>query len=115
MSSNKTFDIFISLPMHGYSIENIKKRQHDIFQKIAKPNWHLMNTVRDDAPTGANRLWYLGHAIQLLGDADLVVFSKDWRRAKGCHVEHMTCVKYGIAFIDLSDDFYMDYINELDI
>ena len=115
MNEGKKFNVFISLPMHGRSVEEIRKRQHDIFNSIAKSGWVLMDTITDENPEDASRLWYLGRAIQLLGDADLVVFSDDWRKAKGCHVEHMACIKYGIAFIDLSDDFYMDHLNTIDI
>ena len=45
-----------------------------------------------DAP----RLAYLGRSIQLMADADLVLFMPGWNGADGCLVEHLTAIRYGI-------------------
>lgn len=54
----------------------------------------LIDTFIDlgDAP----RLVYLGRSIQLMADADLVLFMPGWNGADGCLVEHLTAIRYGI-------------------
>lgn len=48
-------------------------------------------------------LKYLAKSIDLLADADLVAFGKGWEEERGCIIEHMCAVKYGIKII------YIDY------
>lgn len=90
--------IFISLPMHGRTDEEIKKEMKrgveylKIFYKDEKIE--LIDTMLDlgDAP----RLAYLGRSIQLMADADLVLFMPGWNEANGCLVEYSTAIRYGI-------------------
>ena len=37
----------------------------------------------------------------VLADADLAVFLKDWGTARGCNIEHLCAVNYGINRIYL--------------
>jgi len=92
-----TFKIFVSLPMRGLSVEDIRSRQEALFAQFALPDWELMDTVIEDpnAEPG-NDLWYLGRSIQLLGNADAVIFANDWRSARGCVIEHLVVTSYGI-------------------
>ncbi len=47
------------------------------------------------------RLWYLGHSIQLLSTADLVIFANDAADAKGCVVQRLICEMYDIPFLEM--------------
>lgn len=90
--------VFISLPMHGRTDEEVKKemkRGVDYLKNIYKnEEVEMIDTFIDlgDAP----RLVYLGRSIQLMADADLVLFMPGWNRADGCLVEHLTAIRYGI-------------------
>lgn len=91
------FKIFVSLPMRGLDIDQIRSRQEEIFAKFAMPGWELMDTVIEDpAAEPGNDLWYLGRSIQILGNADAIIFANDWRSARGCVVEHLVTTSYGI-------------------
>ncbi|MBO5629414.1 MAG: DUF4406 domain-containing protein [Aeriscardovia sp.] len=91
------FRIFVSLPMRGFDVDSIRKRQKEIFDKAALPEWELIDTCEEDPNADPdNQLWYLGRSIQMLGKADAVIFSNDWRSARGCVAEHLIAEAYGI-------------------
>lgn len=98
--ASDTFRVFVSLPMRGRTIDEIRSRQQKIFEKFALGEWELMDTIHEDeTPEEGNNLWYLGRSIQTLGKADIVIFATNWREAKGCHVEHAICELYGIPYV----------------
>lgn len=90
--------VFISLPMHGRTDEEVKKEMGRglAYLKDAYKNEkvEMVDTFIDlgDAP----RLAYLGRSIQLMANADLVLFMPGWNEANGCLVEHLTAIRYGI-------------------
>ena len=97
--------LFISLPMNGREDFEILNTRDQIFRAMKKIcDCELLETfVRDDAPPGAKRLWYLGRSVQDLALADLVIFAPGWNYAKGCVVEHMVCETYGIPYVDWAE------------
>ena len=100
MSDTEPFKVFVSLPMRGYSDEAIRKRQQEIFESTARPGWELIDTTtvsdEDRAKAETTDLHYLSRSIEKLGTANVVIFSKDWRNANGCIIEHTTALAYGI-------------------
>ena len=72
--------IFLSLPMHGRSQENINKSIEKMSQ-IARiifdgEEIEILNSIvkMEDAPEGAHkRIWCLGNAIQVLAQADVLL------------------------------------------
>ena len=56
--------------------------------------------IEENAPDNVNSgLWYLGKSLELLSDADIVVFAKGWRNARGCRIEFKCAKEYGISYI----------------
>lgn len=53
-------------------------------------------------------IYALGFSIQMLPQADLVVFAPNWETARGCRIEHQVCADYGIEHLDLSDHYGKD-------
>lgn len=101
-----SFKVFVSLPMAGMSNEQIRDKQQKIFSKYAANDWELIDTVITELPgfiedegSVQARLWCLGRSIQMLGEADLVIFDEDWRKANGCRAEHLVCDMYKIPYI----------------
>lgn len=49
-------------------------------------------------------LWYLGESLRLLSGADAAYFVRGlenrWDENRGCRIEHMACVEYGIKIIN---------------
>lgn len=108
------FKVFVSLPMAGMTLDQIRDKQQMIFSKYAGDEWELIDTVITELPGYIEdegsiqaRLWCLGRSIQMLGGADLVIFDKDWRKANGCRAEHLVCDVYKIPYIyDDKEDYY---------
>lgn len=106
--------IFISLPMHGFTKEEYKRKRFDAIFKITEilkengkdiRDYELLDTYdAPDAPEDAGRLWYLGRSIQILGTASMVYFGEGWLHAKGCRMEHRIAEEYEIPILgeDLS-------------
>lgn len=119
--------VFISLPMNGYEVEDIRSEMMNIFHTIdnqIEEDLELIDTVITDEPDDdilTPSVWYLGRSIREMSDADLVVFHPDWRAARGCIIEHMVCALYNIPYIDISmsydmnDDDTVDYTHDWDI
>lgn len=89
--------LFISQPMRGKSDEEIEAERADAIRHIDSKGIRveLINSFFKNAPVQATPLWYLGEAIKLLGEADVVYFCKDWQRYNGCTIEHECAVRYG--------------------
>lgn len=101
-----SFKVFVSLPMAGMTLDQIRDKQQMIFSKYARPEWELIDTVITELPGHITdedsiqaRLWCLGRSIQMLGGADLVIFDEGWRKANGCRTEHLVCDVYKIPYI----------------
>lgn len=96
--------VFISVPMHDRSEDEAWKDIKDAFEAIPKifPNQELCMTHNTACvgPEYAGRLYYLGTAIQIMDQADVVYFGKGWENAKGCQVEHYICELYGIQRVE---------------
>ena len=49
-------------------------------------------------------LWYLGESLRILSGADAAYFVSGWENRwdenRGCRIEHMACVEYGIKIIN---------------
>lgn len=98
--------VFLSHKMHGVSEEEIMKLREETTELIkARYPDHKIEIIdnyhHDDAPKGVGRLWHLGRSIQMMDEADLVVFCPDGGGANGVLVEDRVCRVYGIPCIYL--------------
>lgn len=92
--------VFISIPMNGRPDEDVR-RDMDVIMDDLGPDHELIDTmIEEDAPECREpRLWYLGRSIQMMCNADLVVFANDWGSANGCIVEYHAAKKYGLQML----------------
>lgn len=60
----------------------------------------VIDSFFQSAPVGAKPLWFLGKSLELLADADVVYFAKDWEKYRGCKIENVCAVEYGIPVIE---------------
>ena len=74
-------------------------KQEDILRIEIIDNLHHEGLDAD-----AGRLMHLGASIQLMEDADLVIFDKDWDKAKGCRVEREIVETYLLLWLDAGKD-----------
>lgn len=104
-----TVRLFISQPMRGKSDEEIESEREDLIA-IAKAVYAGRGEVEVidsffkgglNTPAGAKApLYYLSKSLELLATADVAIFAKGWREARGCRIEHECADGYGIARIE---------------
>ena len=90
--------LFISQPFTGKTEEEVFVIRKTIEKSITEliGEVEVIDQYHQDAPPNPGRLFYLGNSIKLMGSADIVCFSSDWKDAPGCRVEMSVCLEYGI-------------------
>lgn len=98
--------VFISQPMNGLSDLQISKDRARVIEGLYNYGYRpdeitVIDTfIEENAPDNVNSgLWYLGKSLELLADADIVVFAKGWRNARGCRIEFKCAEEYEISYI----------------
>lgn len=95
--------LFISQPMRGLTDEEIlavrQKAKADV-ENLLGVEVEVLDTFFQGAPADAQPLWYLGESIKLLGEADLVYFTKGWQANRGCRIERMCAFEYGKSWLE---------------
>lgn len=99
--------VFIAQPMNGLTNEQIISDREKATEIITKLFPDESIQVIDNLQFDTNefdklrhaRIGYLGNSIKMLADADASYFVEGWREARGCNVEHLVCVEYGIKII----------------
>lgn len=109
------FKLFISQPMKDKTqAEILEEREKCVayfrnlitkLNKIFKDSldFEVINSFIEEEPSSnvqAPGLWYLGESLKLMSNADVVVFAKGWRKARGCRLERKCAEDYGITIID---------------
>lgn len=98
--------VFISQPMNGLSDLQIEKDRtraiECLYNEGYKPDEIMVidTYIEENAPDNVNTgLWYLGKSLELLSSADIAVFAKGWKNARGCQIEFKCAKEYGIFCI----------------
>ena len=90
--------IFISQPMGGLSEQEINIKRTIIISKLetkyGKDNIEILDT--NFIFPNKNSLYYLSKCLEELSKADLAYFADGWEEYKGCRIQHMCSIEYGI-------------------
>jgi hypothetical protein len=54
---------------------------------------------KDVPEVESKSLWCLGKSLELMADADVVYFAKDWEKYRGCRIENTCAIEYGIELV----------------
>ncbi len=95
--------LFISQPMKGKSDEDILKERNKAIaeaERLCGDVVEVLDSFFQGAPANANPLWFLGKSLELLAQADVAYFAPGWADARGCKIEHLCAVEYGIDRIE---------------
>nr|DAV50718.1 MAG TPA: protein of unknown function (DUF4406) [Caudoviricetes sp.] len=95
--------LFISQPMQGKTDAVIKAERIKAIQsaeEIVGEPVEVIDSFIENAPVNAKPLWFLGKSLELLADADAAYFAPGWKEARGCRIEHICALEYGIVCID---------------
>ena len=95
--------LFISQPMKGKTNEVIEVERAKAIEEakaVLKEDVEVIDSFFKGAPVDAKPLWFLGKSIELLSQADIVYFAKDWNKYRGCKIEHMCAIEYDLNIIE---------------
>lgn len=104
-AENRKCMIFLSLPMAGKTnkeiLMDIMAMQDRAIAMFPDDEVDFVDSLIDEDPPEGCRpgVYFLAKSIELMSYADLVIFNKDWEKARGCVVEHMVADKYQIKYI----------------
>lgn len=108
--------VFISVPMAGRTKEDIRldiQAATNVIEKKYESEGKLIPFCLDGLVPFiphmelATDLTLLGNAIAVLGQATEICLLPGWHESRGCQIERMCALKYGIDIIQISDyDFY---------
>lgn len=96
--------LFISQPMRGKTDDEILTVREQAIES-AKLNLgedvEAIDSFFQDAPSEGNRgLYLLGESLKLLATADVAYFAKNWEQYRGCRIENLCALEYGIDVIE---------------
>lgn len=86
--------IMISQPMSGKTNEQILSERKELVKELQNEGHIIIDTVLDISEN-KSPIYYLAKSIELLDQADAVIFMKGWQEARGCRVEHFIALEYG--------------------
>ena len=96
--------IFISQPMRGKTDEEIKAEREHLIGKAREhygADIEVVDSFFEGAPADARPLWFLGKSLELMSTADAAVFAHDWEGARGCRIENMAAILYGLEVLEV--------------
>ena len=111
---SKKFNVFLCLPMSGRTEEDILKEIS--IMKEASIHYfqdkhpgcdiiYLANYIVEADEESDNPVFLLGRGImRLMSQADVCLFSKNWKDSRGCKLEHDIAEAYNIDIMDMGVD-----------
>lgn len=95
--------VFLSHPMRGKNLNEIAEIRSAMIMNMEDfiyddEGIEIIDNVGHDGvePKFNTETGCLGLSIEMVGGADLVVFSHDYEEARGCLIEEKVCRLYGI-------------------
>lgn len=91
--------LFISQPMVDRTDEEIISERKVAIAEAKKLLNEDIEVIDSFTSVQMNPLGYLGYSITCLSKADVAYFAKGWQDYRGCRIEHICAVDYGIQVI----------------
>lgn len=97
--------VFISQPMRGKTAEEIITERERLIGKAREHYGADIEVIDSYIQHGAhsehNALWQLGKSLELMSTADAAVFAQDWEGSRGCRIENMAAILYGLEVLEV--------------
>ena len=103
--SKKELKIMLSSSMRGKTQEEIEAEREETFDKIGYMvgvDYVVMDTVIKDAEK-KSELECFSESIYLLSQSDVLCMGHDWKKARGCKLEHDIAKAYNVPIIYLEE------------
>ena len=96
------FQVFVSQPDKDRSWDDMEKTASEIMDKVRKdhPEAEEVKMLNPHQFNGRHPVYYLAVNMQMMCQADLVVFAPDWWTSRACCIEHDACEMYGIPVVE---------------
>ena len=98
--------VYISQPMKGRSeadirnVRNMAATMADIFCGEFEEETEILDSYISNVPKGGTMpLRFLARSLDLLAQADVVIFAPGWESARGCRIEELCAKEYGIKYM----------------
>lgn len=92
--------LFISSPMNGKTNEEIMEARNRAINLAERELKEPVEVIESFVPNATDPpLKCLARALELMADADIVVFTKGWSTARECFIEHECAEKYSLGVI----------------
>ena len=95
--------LFISQPMRGKTNDEILSERKKAIQNVEKllgEKVEVLDSFFKDVGATTTPLWCLSESLKLMDTADIVYFAPGWKETRGCKIEHLCAVEYGIKRIE---------------
>ena len=95
--------LFISQPMRGKTDEEIlvvRAKAIESAKRHVGEDVEVLESFFQNAPADAKPLWYIGESIKMMAEADVVYFAPGWELARGCKIENLCAIEYGVTVIE---------------
>lgn len=100
-------NVFISQPMSGVPEDEILSVRASIFSHFRDEHpeavmlgSYVDNGFMENANIVAHpEVFYLGQALEILSEADVILMAKGWEKARGCRIEHKVARYYDIPIV----------------
>ena len=96
--------VFISQPMNNKTEEEIRvdrKKLTVMTKALFDEEIKIIDSYFPNVNGKEKPLHLLGKGIELMANADAVVFAKGWQDYRGCRIEHTCAFEYGKRIIEL--------------
>ena len=103
--SKKELKIMLSSPMKGKTQEEIEAEREEMFDKIGYivgVDYVVMDTVIKETEK-KSELECFSESIYLLSQSDVLCMGYDWKKARGCKLEHDIAKAYNVPIIYLEE------------
>lgn len=91
--------LFISQPMVDRTGEEIFAEREKAIAEAKDLLGEEIEVIDSYTNVPMNPLGYLGYSITCLSKADVAYFAKGWQDYRGCRIEHLCAVDYGVNVI----------------
>ena len=91
--------LFVSQAMRGKTDEEILEKRKALIEEAKAIALEPMEPLDTFFDFNGSPLEHLGSSISMLSKAYIAIFGNGWQETRGCVIEHMCCVHYGIPII----------------
>ncbi len=86
-------------------MKRLKQKEQKIIDIVTEKfgEVEVIDSFFESAPHDAKPLRFLGKSLELLSNADIAYFAKDWDKYRGCKIKHTCANEYGIDVIHFND------------